>query len=111
MRSVALLLLTTTACATVSKPLSATRAAEVRTREAILTHLAQSQASGELCDARLSRDLLADASLQDAIIDAWVDGTISHAVFADASSSRSRPSTPASVRDSSTRWCRSTSAS
>ncbi len=81
MRTLALMAVMMSACATVPRPLSASRVAQVRTPEAVVTHLTQAQASGEVCDARLSADLLAEAGLQRAIIDAWVDGRISAAVF------------------------------
>lgn len=75
------LLLTLSGCASRQTAYSGRKAFAIGSSEAILAHLTQRDASGELCDARLNGDRLADASLQDRIIDAWLAGRVSHRAF------------------------------
>lgn len=68
-------------CASVQRPLSAKRAAAVGSPEAVVNHLSQTAASGELCDARLGTPLLANESTQRAVVETFAEGAISEAVF------------------------------
>lgn len=81
MRWSVLLVVGLAGCATVQRPLSAKRALAVGSAEAVVNHLSQTAASGELCDARAGRALLANGATRQAVIDAFAAGAISEHVF------------------------------
>lgn len=74
-------LLLVAGCASRPPAYSGRQALAIGSSDAILAHLSQHAASGEVCDARLNGDRLADASLQDRLIEAWLEGRVGDRAF------------------------------